>query len=99
MNVRVISSELVVQRLEMLRRVAQRVPPLVGALRQRCAFPFEHRQLRLQALFLLVAGEEPDRKDLRWQLDIGEDLVSPDIRQLEFRNWLRYVVQPRAAGA
>jgi GMP synthase (glutamine-hydrolysing) len=49
---------------------------------------------RLEALH-----EEPDRKDLRWQLDIGEDLVSPDIRQLEFRNWLTHVVQPRAAGA
>jgi len=42
---------------------------------------------------------EPDRKDLRWQLDIGEDLISAEIRQLEFRNWLKYMVLPRAAGA
>jgi GMP synthase (glutamine-hydrolysing) len=31
---------------------------------------------------------EPGRKDLRWQLGIDDDILSADIRQLEFRNWI-----------
>ncbi|TFH38661.1 MAG: type 1 glutamine amidotransferase [Chrysiogenales bacterium] len=31
---------------------------------------------------------EPSRKDLRWQLDIEDDILSNDIRQLEFKNWI-----------
>ena len=41
----------------------------------------------------------PDRKDLRWQLDIDDDVLSDDVRQLEFRNWIHKLVLPRAAGA
>ena len=33
--------------------------------------------------------DEPDRKDLRWQLAVDEDLLSANIRQCEFRNWIR----------
>jgi GMP synthase (glutamine-hydrolysing) len=42
---------------------------------------------------------DPNRKDLRWQLDIEDDVLSDEIRQLEFRNWIQKVVLPRAAGA
>jgi len=38
---------------------------------------------RLEAL----AGD-PGRKDLRWQLGIDEDILSDEIRQCEFINWL-----------
>jgi GMP synthase (glutamine-hydrolysing) len=42
---------------------------------------------------------DPNRKDLRWQLDIDDDVLSGEVRQIEFRNWLNKVVLPRAAGA
>lgn len=48
---------------------------------------------------LEALNREPDRKDLRWQLDIDDDVLSQDVRQLEFRNWINNVVLPRAAGA
>ena len=38
---------------------------------------------RLEAL-----NAEPQRKDLRWQLGIDDDILSVDIRQCEFRNWV-----------
>lgn len=38
---------------------------------------------RLEAL-----NAEPQRKDLRWQLGIDDDILSADIRQCEFRNWV-----------
>lgn len=37
---------------------------------------------------------EPDRKDLRWQLKIDDDVINPDIREREFINWLNYVTKP-----
>ena len=46
---------------------------------------------RLEALFA-----EPDRKDLRWQLGIDDTILSDEIRQREFVNWLNHVVLPRA---
>ena len=36
---------------------------------------------------------EPDRKDLRWQLKIDDDVINPDIREREFINWLNYVTK------
>ncbi|MBN2160929.1 MAG: gamma-glutamyl-gamma-aminobutyrate hydrolase family protein [Spirochaetes bacterium] len=38
---------------------------------------------RLEALHA-----EPKRKDLRWQLGIDDDILSADIRQCEFKNWV-----------
>jgi GMP synthase (glutamine-hydrolysing) len=34
--------------------------------------------------------QEPTRKDLRWQLAIGDDIIEPEIRECEFRNWIRH---------
>ena len=48
---------------------------------------------------LETLNREPDRKDLRWQLDIDDDVLSDAVRQLELRNWINKVVLPRAAGA
>ncbi|MBI2001449.1 MAG: type 1 glutamine amidotransferase [candidate division NC10 bacterium] len=39
-------------------------------------------------------GRHPDRKDLRWDLAIGDDLLSPPIRQSELRNWIEKLVIP-----
>jgi GMP synthase (glutamine-hydrolysing) len=42
---------------------------------------------RLEALHA-----EPRRKDLRWQLGIDDDILSADIRQCEFRNWINHLI-------
>ena len=39
----------------------------------------------------------PERKDLRWQLAIDDDVLDADRRQIEFANWLRALVVPTAA--
>ncbi len=44
---------------------------------------------RLEAL-----GRDPNRKDLRWDLAMGNDILDDEIRQCEFRNWLGKVVLP-----
>jgi GMP synthase (glutamine-hydrolysing) len=46
----------------------------------------------VQQLEILAA--DPSRKDLRWQLGIDDDLLSDEIRQCEFVNWLNKVVLP-----
>jgi GMP synthase (glutamine-hydrolysing) len=33
----------------------------------------------------------PDSQELRESLDVGEDIIDPQIRELELRNWLRFV--------
>ena len=49
---------------------------------------------RMEAL-----AKEPDRKDLRWQLAIDDDVLSDSIRQCEFVNWLNKLVLPTAGYA
>ncbi|MDA3811323.1 MAG: type 1 glutamine amidotransferase [Spirochaetaceae bacterium] len=34
---------------------------------------------------------EPDRKDLSWQLGVDEDIIDDRIRQSEIKNWLNYI--------
>ncbi len=46
---------------------------------------------RMEAL-----AREPDRKDLRWQLAIDDDVLSDSIRQCEFINWINKLVLPAA---
>ena len=48
---------------------------------------------RMEAL-----SQQPERMDLRWQLGIDDDVLDQSIRQLEFRNWVDYLVIPTAAG-
>ena len=43
-------------------------------------------------------GRQLDRKDLRWDLAIGDDLLSPPIRQSELRNWLEKLVIPSVSS-
>ena len=37
-------------------------------------------------------GRHPDRKDLRWDLVVGDDVLVDRIRQCELRNWLEQLV-------
>jgi GMP synthase (glutamine-hydrolysing) len=53
-----------------------------------------HMVERMEAL-----AAEPDRKDLRWQLAIDDDILSDRIRQCEFVNWLDKLVFPIAGRA
>jgi GMP synthase (glutamine-hydrolysing) len=41
--------------------------------------------------------QNPNRKDLRWQLNIDDDVLSDQVRQVEFRNWINKLVLPRTA--
>ncbi len=36
--------------------------------------------------------KDPARKDLRWKYGIDEDVLSDDIRELEFANWIKYQI-------
>lgn len=40
--------------------------------------------------------KDPQRKDLRWQLEIDDSITNPDLRQVEFKNWMEQVVLPNA---
>lgn len=50
----------------------------------------------LQALVdrMRELNREPDRKDLRWQLAIDDDILDDSIRQCEFANWVDHLVKP-----
>ena len=38
--------------------------------------------------------QSPDRKDLAWQLGVDADVMNPDVRQIEVRNWIDHLVIP-----
>jgi GMP synthase (glutamine-hydrolysing) len=54
-----------------------------------------HENLVEYAEKLETLHQNPHRKDLRWQLDIDDDVLSDLVRQVEFRNWIKKVVLPR----
>jgi GMP synthase (glutamine-hydrolysing) len=77
---------------EMARLIVAREKKLIAA-----GFFRGHEDLmdlvdRMEAL-----AAEPDRKDLRWQLAIDDDVLSDAIRQCEFVNWLHKLVLPTAS--
>jgi GMP synthase (glutamine-hydrolysing) len=47
---------------------------------------------------LRALAADHTRKDLRWQLDIDDDVLDIERRQLEFKNFVDLVVRPRLAG-
>lgn len=78
---------------EMARLIVARAPKLVPE-----GF-FRSRDELLDYVEKLEAiHRDPSRKDLRWQLDVDEDVLSPELRQAEFRNWIPTIVLPRAAA-
>ncbi|MBN1497719.1 MAG: type 1 glutamine amidotransferase [Spirochaetes bacterium] len=48
----------------------------------------EHNDFTEYVSRLEALHTEPGRKDLRWQLGIDDDILSADIRQCEFKNWV-----------
>lgn len=43
---------------------------------------------------LEVLHQDPSRRDLAWQLGIDDDVMNPDVRRAEVRNWIDYLVLP-----
>ncbi|MBI4873249.1 MAG: type 1 glutamine amidotransferase [Acidobacteria bacterium] len=77
---------------EMARLITAREPKLLPE-----GFFRDHEDLAQYVEKLETLHRDPDRKDLRWQLDMDDDVLSDDVRQVEFRNWIHKIVLPRAA--
>lgn len=45
---------------------------------------------------MIALSQNPARKDLRWALVLGDDLLDDWLRQCELRNWLEKLVLPSA---
>ncbi|MEK7476264.1 MAG: type 1 glutamine amidotransferase [Candidatus Coatesbacteria bacterium] len=54
-----------------------------------------HRELAAHVGLMEALARNPDRKDLRWQLDIGDDILVTESRQLEVANWVSECVLRR----
>jgi GMP synthase (glutamine-hydrolysing) len=78
---------------EMARLITARAQKLVAE-----DFFQSHEELAQYVEKLETLHQNPNRKDLRWQLDIDDDVLSDQVRQVEFRNWINKLVLPRAAG-
>lgn len=46
---------------------------------------------------MMALYADPDSAELRERLDVGDDIIDPAIRQIELRNWLRFVDARRTA--
>ncbi len=78
---------------EMARLIVARESKLVPE-----RFFGDHAELTAYVGKLELLHRDPGRKDLRWQLDIDDDVLSDEVRQVEFRNWINKLVLPHAAG-
>ncbi len=54
----------------------------------------DRQELDLYVARLEELHREPQRKDLRWQLGIDDDVLDRKLRQIEFHNWLFQLVLP-----
>ena len=77
---------------EMARLIVAREPKLVAE-----SFFRNHEDLLQYVDKLETLARNPGRKDLRWQLDIDDDVLSDQVRQVEFSNWINKLVLPRKA--
>ena len=76
---------------EMARLIVAREKKLVAA-----GFFHGHDDLTDYVDRMEALSADPSRKDLRWQLAIDDDVLSDEIRQCEFVNWLTKLVLPTA---
>jgi GMP synthase (glutamine-hydrolysing) len=75
---------------EMARLIIAREPKLVKE-----GFFRDHEDLTTHVGRMEALAADPGRRDLRWQLDIGEDILNPDVRQLEVAHWVRHALARR----
>lgn len=71
---------------EMGRLIAARAAALVGE----GLFPDDASVARYAAKMMELSAD-PDSNELRKELGVGDDLVDPQIREVELRNWLRFI--------
>lgn len=71
---------------EMGRLIAARAAALV----KEGLFPDEEA-VAVYAAKMIELSENPDSIELRTELDIGDDIIDPQIREVELRNWLRFI--------
>ena len=76
---------------EMARLIVAREEKLIKA-----GFFRSHEDMTKLVDLMEELAKEPDRKDLRWQLAIDDDVLSDKIRQCEFVNWINKLVLPTA---
>ena len=71
---------------EMGRLIAARAEALV----KEGHFPDE-KAVASYAADMKALHANPDSTELRARLAVGDDIIDPKIRQLELRNWLRFI--------
>lgn len=71
---------------EMGRLIAARAPALV-----REGFFADEAAVAHYATTMKELAANPDSAELRAELGVGDDVIDPRIRQVELRNWLRFV--------
>jgi GMP synthase (glutamine-hydrolysing) len=71
---------------EMGRLIAARARALV-----REGFFPDEEAVASHATRMKDLAADPGRADLRTELDVGDDIIDPRIREVELRNWLRFV--------
>ena len=78
---------------EMARLIVAREPKLVPE-----GFFTDGADLAAYVDRLEALAAQPDRKDLRWQLAIDDDVLDRKVRQREVANWVEHLVRPRLEG-
>ena len=71
---------------EMGRLIAARAKALV----REGHFPDE-AAVAAYAARMMELAVNPDSAELRTELDIGDDIIDPQTREVELRNWLRFI--------
>ncbi len=79
---------------DIARLIIARADPLI-----REGFFADRATLEAKVARMETLAREPSRKDLRWDLAVGDDILDDGLRQCEFRNWLHKVVLPSVAAA
>ncbi len=77
---------------EMARLLIARKEPLTNE-----GFFKRQEDVEAVATKMIELSQHPDRKDLRAELHIGDDILGKEIRQQELRNWIDYLVLPSSA--
>ncbi len=79
---------------EMGRLIAARAKALV-----REGFFPDEAAVAVHAAKMKELFASPDSAELRAELDVGDDIIDPQIRQVELRNWLRLIDARSSASA
>ncbi|MGE5265618.1 MAG: type 1 glutamine amidotransferase [Acidobacteriota bacterium] len=74
---------------EMARLLIARKEPLTNE-----GFFKAQEDVERLAANMIELSRHPDSKELRQSLKIGDDILTPEIRQQELRNWIDYLVLP-----